>query len=371
MHAHSLNRLGNWFANTGRTGDGIAAHRQALTLFEEREDLSGQATTFDLLGMAYGLHAELPSAIREFSRAIELFRALGNRHGLPLCLASRIGFGSGCMADTTMSALMTPGECGRDGEIAERIAREMEWSAGLSYVLLQIGRAEAAFGAFGPGLRHAREALRIAREIEHQQWMAAAHYALGRAYLTLLSPDRAISELEAGLAVARNVGSEVWMGLLTADLARAYRQHGEAARSRTLLAEAFPLNGLRDRNSLTLAERELALQWAQLELQSGDPEMAGSIVDRLYEQASCRGREQPLTELLLLRGEALMRLRRWDEAKEALEEARRGATQRMNPSSLWRAHGLLARVYQTTKHLQDARREWEAALTIVEDWRQR
>ena len=204
LHAHSLNRLGNWFANTGHTEEGIAAHRQALALFEEQEDVSGRAATLDLLGMAYGLDAELPSSIREFSRAIELFRELGNRRGLSSCLASRLAFGSGCMADTTVSALMTPDECRRDSQAAEQLAREMEYPAGLAYVLLQRGRSEAGFGIFGPALSHSREALRIAREIEHQQWMAAAHYALGRSYLTLLASGRAIVELEGGFSVAES-----------------------------------------------------------------------------------------------------------------------------------------------------------------------
>ncbi|MGO8947991.1 MAG: helix-turn-helix transcriptional regulator [Ktedonobacterales bacterium] len=365
-HAHSLNRVGNWFANTGRMKEGIDAHQRALMLFEEQEDLAGQAATLDLMGMAYGLNAELPNAMREFSQAIELLRTLGDRRGLSSCLASRLAFASGCMTDTTVSALMTLDECVRDARDAEECAREMEWSAGLAYVLLQMGRAEVAFGEFGPGLARTREALRIAREIEHQQWTAAAHYALGRAYLTLLASGRAIPELETGLALARKLGSAVWIGLITADLARAYRQQGKFAKAQALLSDVVSLDALSNRSSLTLAEREFALAWAQLNLQHGNHEAALRIIAHLYETAPHSASEQPITELLLVRGEALMRLRRWDEAEQALEGAKRGGVQRMNPSSLWRAQALIARLYHATQRVELARQAWVAAHTLVE-----
>ncbi len=366
QHAHSLNRWGNWCANTGRTEEGIAAHQQALTLFEELNDLPAQATTLDLLGMAYGINANLPDAIREFSRAIELLRTLGNKSGLCLSLASRLGFGSGCMADTAISALMPLDACVRDAHEAEQCAREMEWPAGRAYVLLQLGRAEVSFGVFGSGLAHIHESLQIASEIRHQQWMAAGHYALGRAYTALLAPGRAIPELENGLAIARTLGSAVWMGFITADLARACRDHGESASATRLLSGIFPQDALRNRNSLTLTERELALQWAELAVQRGDPDAALGIVAQLYGQAYHSEVDQPITELLLVRGKALMQLRRWDMAERVLNEAKRGAAQRMNPSSLWRAQAQLARLYRATKHADHARREWDELRGTIE-----
>ncbi len=365
-HAHSLNRLGNWFANTGRMEEGIEAHQRALILFQEQGDLAGQAATLDLMGMAYGLNAELPNAMREFTRAIELLRALGDRHGLSLCLASRLAFASGCMADTTTSALMTLDECVRDARDAEECAREMEWPAGLAYVLLQMGRARAAFGEFGAGLARIRDALRIAREIEHQQWTAAAHYARGRAYLTLLASSRAIPELETGLVLARKLGSAVWLGLITADLARAHSQQGKFAKAEALLSDLAPLDAISNRSSFTLAEREFALAWAQLDLQRGNHEVALRIITHLCETAPSSTSEQPITELLLVQGEALMRLRRWDEAEQALEGAKRGGVQRMNPSSLWRTQALLARLYHATKRVELARQAWAAVHTLVE-----
>ena len=134
-----------------------------------------------------------------------------------------------------------------------------------------------------------------------------------------------------------------------------------------LLSEVFPPDAL--------AGTRLAGLWPNVSLpysgrswtcSDGDPEAALGIVAHLYEQVRRTGSEQPIAELLLVQGEALLRLRRWDAAQEALEGARRGAVQRMNPSSLWRAHALLARLYHATTQVELARREWEAVHAVLE-----
>lgn len=56
--APSLNRLGNWFANTGRTADGIRLHLEALATLRAQGAQQGTAETLDLLGVAYGLHGD-------------------------------------------------------------------------------------------------------------------------------------------------------------------------------------------------------------------------------------------------------------------------------------------------------------------------
>ena len=56
--AHSLNRLGNWLANTGHPVEGCRRHREALALFETLGDRPGIADTLDLLGMAHVLSGD-------------------------------------------------------------------------------------------------------------------------------------------------------------------------------------------------------------------------------------------------------------------------------------------------------------------------
>ncbi|GAG15873.1 unnamed protein product, partial [marine sediment metagenome] len=49
--AHSLNRMGNWYANADCPQDAINYHQEAMTIFDQLGDRAGMAGTLDLLGM--------------------------------------------------------------------------------------------------------------------------------------------------------------------------------------------------------------------------------------------------------------------------------------------------------------------------------
>src|SRR5205814_2490233 len=93
--AHTLNRLGNWLANTGDPAAGVRAHREALALFEAVGDRAGVAATLDLLGTATVFSGDFVAAVGHLDRAVELFRGLGDHRGLASCLAARGPFAAG------------------------------------------------------------------------------------------------------------------------------------------------------------------------------------------------------------------------------------------------------------------------------------
>lgn len=57
LRAHSLNRLGNWLTNVGRTAESLATLYDALAAFEALGDAQGIAETHERLGMANGMMA--------------------------------------------------------------------------------------------------------------------------------------------------------------------------------------------------------------------------------------------------------------------------------------------------------------------------
>jgi hypothetical protein len=59
LHAHSLNRIGNWYLNVEQPHEALRNRREALTLFEQLHDSHGIAETLDLLGMASYLGGDL------------------------------------------------------------------------------------------------------------------------------------------------------------------------------------------------------------------------------------------------------------------------------------------------------------------------
>ncbi len=362
LRARSLNRLGNWLLNTGRIPEALEAHQEALRLFEMRADKQGMAETLELLGMAYFFTGDPARAVKDFfGRVIELFRLLDNSQSLFSALAARAMDASPETIEATYSALRTRDECVRDAEEALLLAHQTNSQAGQAFVEMATTFVLASFGAFGPAFAHAQEALRIATTIEHQEWIAATYGALGHLYLLLLEPGRAVSCLEAGVAGAQASGSMIWIGYLTPYLALAYILKREVSRAEAVLKSVLP----RDQQPGDFFERQAARAWGELALARGEAARALAIAEYLLASAPGDERQQPIPHLLALKGEALLALKRLEEAAEALEDAKLGAEQRQAPSVLWRIHRSLGRVYHLLKRGDQARHEWSEARDII------
>jgi tetratricopeptide (TPR) repeat protein/DNA-binding CsgD family transcriptional regulator len=361
LHARSLNRLGNWLVNTGRTEEGIKAHQEALRIFEMQQDIQGVAETLDLLGTANALVGDTVKAVQYIGQAIELFRALGDQQRLLSCLAGRALSSSQETIETTFSSLRTRNECVQDTEEALSLARQTSAQAELALVEFATTHVLASFGEFGPALAHAQEALRIATVIEHQQWIVATYASLGQLYMHVLEPALAISALEAGLARAQTLGSSYWNWNLTSYLALAFILKRELPRAEAALKTVMP----REKHLSTLAERQVTRVLGELALAQGEPRTALHIAEQLCASAPGDERQQPIPHLLVLKGEALLALKRLEEAATALEDARLGAQQRGALSVLWRIHGTLGRTFQLLKREDQAQHEYSTAIQII------
>ncbi len=301
LHAHSLNRLGNWLLNTGQITEVQEKHQEALALFEAQRDQSGMAETLDLLGTA-SLHlADEITAVHMYGRAIELLRAAGNRSVLSSCLTMCASSASPRCGDTTCTANWSLAECERDLAEALHLAREIEWAAGEAFTDLIFGVTLAYFGRLGDALAHAQRRLRLATEIDHQQWVAGAYDALARTSLFLLAPEQA---------------------------------------------------------------RSLLLAWAELAPVQRQPELALRRCEQLLTTALQRAGETDahvIPRLWKCQGEALSALGRDPEAIQVLEEARRGAKLQQYLPLLWQIERSLGRAYQRQRCLEEAQQAFASA----------
>lgn len=360
LQARSLNRLGNWLMNTGRNQEGLAAHQEALRLFETEQHTQGIAETLDLLALSHSFSGDSANAVRHFSRAIELFRVLGDQQNLAASLAGRAIDTAPETIETSISELRTRDACAQDSEEALQLARQTNAQAGLAFAEIVAAHIWFSFGDFGLALTHVQEALRIATSIAHQQWILGASGALGQLYILMLQPDLAIAALDGGLAQAQTLGSYYWIRNLTSYLALAHILKQDAPRAQTILEAVMP----RDKQPENLAERQLARVWGELLLAQGEPAIAFSIVERLC-AATPGGILQPIPHLLALKGETLLALKRPGEAARVLEEARSGADQRQAPSVLWRILRALGRAYHQIKREEEAQSALASARQII------
>ena len=385
LRARSLNRLGNWLANTGRIEEGLHAHQEALGIFEEQQDPRGIAETRDLLGPAHGMRGDRVKAVEELGKAIALFRTLGDRRSLVSSLAMRALQSMPGANETTFCPRRTRDECVRDATEALHLARQIDSLAGQAFTENALAHTLLSFGEFGPALTHAQEAGRIAGEIGHQQWRVANAYGLGRSYLLLLASAPAIAALEAGLALAQELGSKFWIATLAANLGRAYIVNHDLSAAQATLETVMP-GALREQHPRNVAERDVALAWGELALAQGAPGVARQVAEHLL--ASVPGADPgppgpagpPIPPLLRLKGEALLALavpaRRsgpvldpahLDEAVAALEGAKRGAQEQNARPGLWMVHRALGQAYQLLQRPDLARQEIAAARQLIQE----
>ena len=361
LQAHSLNRLANWYVNTGRTAEGIQTHQEALRIFETRQDQAGMAETLDLLGMAHGLHGDLVGAVDHLGRAIDLFRSQGNTSSLVSALATRAVYAGPALIETTFSALGNPAACLRDATEALELARKIGDYVAQAYANVMMAWWLAGFGDFGAAQAHAQEALRIATEIGHEQWIAATSCVLGRLLTLMLDPTQAIRVLEAGLPPAHALGSAWWIGNIRAHLALAYLLRRDNAKARAVLEGAISA----DAQPRNLAERRMLWAWGELALAEGNGREALRIAERLLASPPGTSRMQPIPWLLKLQGEVLAATARLDEAALILEEARDGALRQQERSLLWQIDRSLGRVSYRMKDEERAERAFAAARSVI------
>jgi len=363
QQGHTLNRLGNWLINVGQVEEGLRMHHEALALFEELHETQGIAATLNVLGVDYAFSGDLLNTARYYEQSIALLRAGGDPRALSSSLSTFAYWSSSCLTETTFAILGTKEACLRSTTEGLQLAIQADWPSGQAFAELVAGHIRASFGEFGAALAHAHEGLHLATDIAHHVWMAASYYVLTHIYALLLAPHLALQQAEAGLALGRESVSTWWFNCLTTYAALAHLQRQELAQAEALLVTIMP----RDKPPRSLAERRAAWVWGELALLQGKPLLALERAEHLLASAPGANevRSQPIPTLLKLKGEALLALSRLDEAHAALEEAKRGARERGDPSLVWRVQRSLGQVYRRLKLEEQAQGEWAAAREII------
>ncbi len=364
LHAHSLNRVGNWLVNIGRPEEGLQEHQAALEIFEQQRETHGTAETLDLMAMGNWLYGDIVNAVRLYERAIALLRIVGDNKILSSSLTACGACNSSAFVETTFSTLQTRDVCVQQFTEALGLAQEGDWLAGQAFAEMDRGFMHISFGEFGEALTCLHHALRVASEIEHQQWLAGIHCAFTQLYFNLLQPDLAIHHAEEGMILARQLGSLWWSHNIATCHALSHMLKGEFAQAEAVLNAVMP----REEQPWHLAARRVAWVWGRLALAQDDPETALRIAQELIASApNATGAPltQPIPPLLMLKGEALSMLEHFDEAVQALQSAKRGVQERRDPSMLWKIHCTLGRTEQLLKHEDAAQQEFSAAREVI------
>jgi DNA-binding CsgD family transcriptional regulator len=359
--AHSLNRMGNWYANIEQPVEAGACHHEALELFETASDRPGLAATLDLMGTTSIMIGDVISATGYYERAAALLRELDDRQGLIWCLSNYLMSGASYVFDTAACPPIELGACFRAADEALQLARQLGWRAGEASALMYSGLGLGPRGQFMRAIGAARQCLEIATEIEHRQWAMAAHWTLGALYLDLLWLSEARRHLDLALEMAVAIGHRFSIRMASAFLAETCVAQGDIARAQVVLDAAIePGAGMQ-----TLAERRVWWARASLALAAGAPEQALEIVDQLIESAPNRQLGVVIPHLWYLRSQALMALARNEAAESVLNEALASATARSLTPLLWRIRVSQGRLSLTRRQRKQAELAFAAARELI------
>jgi DNA-binding NarL/FixJ family response regulator len=357
--AQTLNRVGNWHMNQDELGEAMRYHQQALGLFEALGDERGRAETLDLLGMASS--TDPIGSAGYYAEAIPLLRKLDDRQRLVTSLSMRMVANGAYLYDTAPipTEVVSFDEAKACGEEALRIAREIEWSAGESFVSWEIGLWLGPRGAYGEALQHAQAGLDIATQIDHRQWMAGAWLTLGFIHTDIYALELAERELTASLALAREVSSANFIRVGAGELATTYlvqrRLDDAAALLDSVVDPEMPME--------TGGQRMCWASVVDLQLARGDAARALDIADRLAATA----RPGVAARLAHARGEALAALGRPAEAVDVLRAGLDAAHRRASRGRAWRIQATLARVLRTLGRRDEAEQVLTAARAVLHD----
>jgi DNA-binding NarL/FixJ family response regulator/tetratricopeptide (TPR) repeat protein len=364
--ADSLNFLGNWHTNTNMDQPGAALdhHHEALAIFERLGDRPGMARTFDLLGVSHLLAGNAFASAHAYDRAIDLFRELDDRRGLASSLATAALNGGSTLFDCEVIVSRDPAGWLRLAEEGLTHAREIGWRAGEAYALMNLASCLIPRGEFGRALRCGEQSLAIATGIEHRQWTTAARALLGSLASRMGAGENVREHFDAALANAQRSNSQFWIDVVTSGLARALIAAGELDAAERVM-ESLPAT---ERADGTVGQRRRLYARAELALLRWEPAAALQIIEQLAagRKADAAG-AQPIPDLELLRGNALLALQQPVAAEAAYLAARASAERAGCRAYLWPAEAGLARACHALGRAADAAAAQSRAVSVIDE----
>lgn len=359
--AHTLNPIGNWYTNMEQPLEAIRYHKEALALFESLGSIPGLAETLSVLGFTYCFTGDMDQGEGLRNKAIGLLRELDDRPGLIDAYCSTAICSPSHITDLFIPSAFSLDEAIGQVEIALHMAEEINFPSGEAWALSFLHACVMSKGEYAEAQVYGRRGLAISEEIGQRELICTFHMESGALYLDILNLDHAQQELKLALSLSREIGIQYTTNSLSGLLVSAYIQQSQLELAEGLLDEVMD-----DRTPpITDGQRRCWYGQACLALARGGAQPALAILDRLASSApnSSSGRVIPMIEIA--RGEALIQLRRYEEAQEGLMAAcATASTQGLDPQ-VWRLKGLLSKLYHQQGRHKEADEALRQAQTVI------
>ncbi len=206
-----------------------------------------------------------------------------------------------------------------------------------------IGKALCCLGKFGPAIAQMKEAYAVCDRIGDIAWKGRLLNTLGWAYAEIGSVEQAREHNEQALVLARDLEDVEITGNAGVNLSRNHLELGDLPRA---LAYIEPIEDELRRTGDPWMRWRYRLHAqdarAEIELHRGEPDRALAAASAEVEGAQRHRAPKIEARALLVCGRSLVKLERFDEARETLERALALAERIRHPRGAWQAHGAMA-----------------------------
>ena len=336
--ADTLYHLGTVSWSTGRNGQAIAFHQEAVAICERltlTDIVAVQA--YHGRGEAYFANAEPLAAIRCYSRSIELARGIGDKsyESENLMMVGHACTGTKGLGDYPRAL--------ENLQAALDIARAADLQWHLGPTLLGIDHVRACTGHYGEAWAGMVKTLHWLQSVKHVRYQLIAHDFMAHLLLDLGQHEEAAECMQRGLALGRDSGIRFWCLGLEAHLA--------IARARLGQRDVAPALEAALDQSRRASERYMTIRCleglAEVALAQGDARRCRIFADELLALAEPNGLRELEASARRWRGEALLAEQADAQAHAELSRAAALAASIGRTRLRWDTQVALARVCAT------------------------
>lgn len=315
----SLSGIGSAYIKTGKYEKAIEIFNQAIEIYRETENESGAAQMSINLAVAYGYLGEHQKAIETYQKALAFYRKT-KISIVEVTLLSNIGTSSEALGEL-QKALDFYNE-------AVTVARATGNRAVELRALNNTGGVYAKLGDPATGLEYILAALPIARELKQPGELAVVINNLGFLYVKLNDLEKALTYFNESLQIVRQSSEKLSESYTLNNIATIYLKQGKLQEALTIFQQSLEIRrGLNNQALLAAAFTGIGNTYAAL----GDQIKAG------------------------------------ENLAEALALVRTVSDPRQESETLY----ALARLQNKTNKLDEARKNIDAAIKIIESIRSR
>jgi CHAT domain-containing protein len=343
------------FYERGDTERNMAALLLAQRVAEFAGDRLGLAQTLTSIGSAYRLRGKNLLALEHLQKALPLHETLGNKPGVFHTLYNMVVVNS-FQGDYDHALLR------KLSMLAEESGNK-EWVA---MSLSQYGVSHWSRGEYSLALDTHQESLELYESLGNKFGVAFALHGIGNVYRAYGADDQSLDFFQRSLTLSEEIRSADLSVRTLSNIGALYRAQNDYARAKEYIQKSARLSEVLG-NTFWLALSLVNL--GEINRLEGNYPQALVLLQRAVSLGEASEYKDPLAWALGCTGAVLLAQGQHANALEAAARATAVSVQTGNRDALWRAHLVAGKAHRALDQPDQALREFERAISVIESVR--